>query len=318
MLGRRPLLGGIASIAVGIAASPPANSLPVRRDAASLAQSPHMLACLEAAIGEMQQRSERDPHDPKGWSANIDAHHAVCAAVANDDAQVHGCWWFLPWHRAFLAVTEWKLRAISGDPSLALPYWNWSSDRTIPAAFAIPTSLLARAARYTPNRPLTSVEVDHLLHDGDLARLGVAALGARAFQAWAPEQIPRTFGGIAKPNAGQWHGRNRLEGIPHTAVHNYIGGEATNGSLGDMTQLSTAATICCSTRITRTSTGCGRIGAAIRCGTRASHRLALSWNSGFHSPGSTGRSLRCPSPTRWILGGSAIRTTDSRYFATPH
>jgi hypothetical protein len=143
--------------------------------------------------------------------------------------------------RAFLAVTEWKLRAISGDPSLALPYWNWSSDRTIPAAFAIPTSLLARAARYTPNRPLTSVEVDHLLHDGDLARLGVAALGARAFQAWAPEQIPRTFGGIAKPNAAQWHGRNRLEGSPHTAVHNYIGGEATNGSLGDMTQLSTAA-----------------------------------------------------------------------------
>jgi hypothetical protein len=43
------------------------------------------------------------------------------------------------------------------------------------------------------------------------------------------------------PNPGQWHGRNRLEGIPHTAVHNYIGGEATNGSLGDMTQLSTAA-----------------------------------------------------------------------------
>jgi polyphenol oxidase len=242
MLGRRPLLGGIASIAVGIAASPPANGLAVRRDAASLAQSPHMLARLEAAIGEMQQRSERDPHDPKGWRANIDAHRAVCAAVANDDdAQVHGCWWFLPWHRAFLAVTEWKLRAISGDLSLALPYWNWSNDRTIPAAFALPTSPLARAARYTPDRALASVEVDHLLHDSDLARLGVAALGARAFQAWAPEQIPRTFGGIAKPNAGQWHGRSRLEAIPHTALHNYIGGEATNGSLGDMTQLSTAA-----------------------------------------------------------------------------
>ena len=221
MLGRRPLLGGLASVAVGIAASAPLNSLAVRRDAASLAYSPNALAGLEAAIAEMQRRSERDPRDPKGWRANIDAHHAVCAAAPNDDdAQVHGCWWFLPWHRAFLAVTEWKLRAISGDPSLALPYWNWSSDRTIPAAFALPTSPLARAARYTPDRPLTPVEVDHLLHDGDMARLGVAALGARAFQAWAPEQIPRTFGGIAKPNPGQWHGRNRLEGIPHTAVHN--------------------------------------------------------------------------------------------------
>jgi hypothetical protein len=128
MLGRRPLLGGIASMAAGIAASASVDALPVRRDAASLAQSPHMLAALESAIGEMQQRSERDPHDPKGWRANTDAHYAVCAAVANDDdTQVHGCWWFLPWHRAFLAVTEWKLRAISGDPSLALPYWTWSS-----------------------------------------------------------------------------------------------------------------------------------------------------------------------------------------------
>jgi hypothetical protein len=126
----------------------------------------------------MQRRSERDPHDPKGWRAHVDAHHAVCAVANDDDAQVHGCWWFLPWHRAFLAVTEWKLRAISGDPSLALPYWNWSSARTIPAAFALPNSPLARAARYTPDRPLTSVEVDHLLHDGAW-RTSVSRLSVR-------------------------------------------------------------------------------------------------------------------------------------------
>ena len=190
----------------------------------------------------MQRRSERDPHDPKGWRAHALDHHAVCAAVSNaDDAQVHGCWWFLPWHRAYLAVTEWKLRAISGDPDLALPYWNWSNDRTIPGPFLHAESALARAVRHTPERQLSPVEVDHLVHDAALARLGVAGLGANEFQARSQDRIPLCFGGIAKPNAGQWHGRSRLETIPHNAIHSYVGGEAPDGTLGDMTELSTAA-----------------------------------------------------------------------------
>jgi hypothetical protein len=166
----------------------------------------------------------------------------VCSTVSNSDAaQVHGGWWFLPWHRAFLAVTEWKLRALSGDPTLALPYWNWSSDRRIPAAFVRPRSPLARAARYTADRDLRPAEVDHLLHDDALAALGVAALGARSFVARTPTEIPASFGGIAKPNAEGWHGRSRTETIPHNAIHNYVGGEAADGALGDMTELATAA-----------------------------------------------------------------------------
>jgi Common central domain of tyrosinase len=242
LLGRRALLGGVAAAAGGSALASRAAEVAVRQDIASAAQSPGSLASLDAAIGEMQRRSEHDPHDPKGWRAHAMDHHAVCAAVTNaDDAQVHGSWWFLPWHRAFLAVTEWKLRAISGDPDLALPYWNWSSDRSIPGAFSRAESALARAVRYTPDRPLAPVEVDHLTHDAALARLGVAGLGANAFQARTQEQIPLCFGGIAKPNVGQWHGRSRIETIPHNAIHSYVGGEAPDGALGDMTELSTAA-----------------------------------------------------------------------------
>ena len=212
---------------------------PVRQDIATL--PPERLASLEAAIGEMQRRSKVNPDDPSGWRANAWTHTQVCALISNaDEAQVHGGWWFLPWHRAYLAVTEMKLRAISGDPHLAFPYWNWSSDRTIPAPFAEPESPLAQAIRYTPNRPLHPAEVDRLTHDPALARLGVAALGAEIFEADSPERIPASFGGIAKPNAGGWHGRNRLEGIPHTSIHNYVGGERADGSLGDMTELATA------------------------------------------------------------------------------
>jgi hypothetical protein len=238
--GRRLLLGGAAAAAAGATLASRADTVAVRQDIATL--SPQRLARLDAAVGEMQRRSERDPDDPAGWRAHALEHHLVCAAVSNaDDAQVHGCWWFLPWHRAFLAVTEWKLRAISGDPELALPYWNWSSDRRIPGAFSRVESALARAVRYTPDRPLAPVEVDHLTHDVALARLGVAGLGASRFPARSMEQIAESFGGMAKPNVGQWHGRSRLETVPHNAIHNYVGGEAHDGAIGDMTELSTAA-----------------------------------------------------------------------------
>jgi hypothetical protein len=231
-------IGGTA-VAAGIAAARVTGPA-VRQDITRL--SPRRVALLDATIGEMQRRSRLDPSDPKGWRVNALAHAHVCSLVSNaDPAQVHGCWWFLPWHRAFLAVTEWKLRALSGDPTLALPYWNWSTDRRIPAHYARPGSALAQAIRYTPDRDLRPVEVDRLLFDPVAAQRGVAGLAARSFAARTPAAIPASFGGIAKPNAGGWHGRSRLETIPHNAVHNYVGGEAANGVLGDMTELATAA-----------------------------------------------------------------------------
>lgn len=37
---------------------------------------------------------------------------------------------FFPWHRAFLRQFELDLRAVSGDPTLCLPYWNFTRDQT--------------------------------------------------------------------------------------------------------------------------------------------------------------------------------------------
>jgi Common central domain of tyrosinase/von Willebrand factor type A domain len=37
---------------------------------------------------------------------------------------------FFPWHREFLRRFEQDLRAVSGDPTICLPYWDWSIDKT--------------------------------------------------------------------------------------------------------------------------------------------------------------------------------------------
>lgn len=36
---------------------------------------------------------------------------------------------FFPWHREFLRQFENDLRDVSGDPSICLPYWNWTQDQ---------------------------------------------------------------------------------------------------------------------------------------------------------------------------------------------
>jgi tyrosinase-like protein len=132
------------------------------------------------------------------------------------------------------------IRAISGDDTFSYPYWNWSNDRTIPAAFSRPGSPLANANRYTPPRALNDGEVDYYPDDPMRRALGVASLAADHFQALNPDDIPLSFGGIMRPNAWRQYGRNWLEGAPHPAVHNYVGGTNGHGVPGDMTVLATA------------------------------------------------------------------------------
>lgn len=228
-------LGGAA--AAGSAGRALAGATPVRRDVATL--SARDIAALEYAVGEMQRRSRRDPDDPAGWLANAVPHEVACSG--RGPLKVHGTWWFLPWHRAFLHATERKLQAIAGDPGLRIPYWDWSSDRRIPEPFRREGSPLAAARRFTPDRPLRATEVGFAGHDPALARLGVTGLHAERFVAAGPNDIPSSFGGVPDTNPGGWHGRSAIEGVPHAALHNYVGGRAADGTLGDMTELSTAA-----------------------------------------------------------------------------
>jgi len=213
----------------------------IRMDIVTFAQDPTRLANFEAAVQEMKDRSAADENDPRGWLAVANDHRDFCAISTGNASQIHYCYWFLAWHRAFISVTERKIRAISGDDSFSYPYWNWSSDRHIPQAFARSGSSLSNAVRYTPSRGLQDDEVDYNPDDPVLRALGVAALSARRFQATTPARISRSFGGIARPNSFGAYGNNRLEGTPHGPVHVYVGGVSDEGDPGDMTDFTTAA-----------------------------------------------------------------------------
>jgi hypothetical protein len=241
---RDVVMGGIGLAgAVAAGATLPlggrAQALPVRRDITTVPLD--QVAKIEAAIKEMQDRSAADPGDPRGWLVHARAHADFCSVGIVDPQQIHFCWWFLPWHRAYLAVTERKLREIAGDPGLAFPYWNWSSDRHIPPAFARAGSALADAVRFTPPRGLEDGEVGYFPDVPAAEALGVAALGAPVFQAQTPAQIRRSFGGIARPNPADSYGNNAIEGTPHGPVHVYVGGQSDAGQAGDMTDFETAA-----------------------------------------------------------------------------
>ena len=212
----------------------------MRRDIASFPQNDPQLAKFEAAIKEMQDRSARNPDDPKGWLVNANSHNDFCAVPAQDGPdQIHFCYWFLAWHRAYITVTERKIREIAGDQTLAYPYWNWSSDRRIPQAFGKAGTPLAHAVRFTPNRPLRDGEVDYNPNDPVLKRLVVGALGATFFEAQTPDDIGDSFGGIARPNSANAYDNNRIEGTPHGPIHVYVGGTRGN-TVGDMTDFATA------------------------------------------------------------------------------
>ncbi|MET9926562.1 MULTISPECIES: tyrosinase family protein [unclassified Streptomyces] len=70
----------------------------------------------------------------------VTTHNAfIMSDTDNGDRVGHRSPSFLPWHRRFLIQFEQALQAI--DPSVALPYWDWTVDRTVAASLWAPDFL---------------------------------------------------------------------------------------------------------------------------------------------------------------------------------
>jgi tyrosinase len=118
-------------LALGAAALPPGLALAQlpqyrRLDWQTFRTTPQY-SSLRFGIAKMIANT--NPADPNSWGYWINAHQNYCP---------HGIAYFLAWHRGYLYYFERQLRAISGDPSLVLPYWDYYGNPSLPAEFTNP------------------------------------------------------------------------------------------------------------------------------------------------------------------------------------
>ncbi|CAN0920478.1 Polyphenol oxidase latent form, chloroplastic [Linum grandiflorum] len=106
----------------------PSEPMRIRRPAHLAGDDKKWLEKYKLAINEMKALADDHPHS---FVAQAKIHCAYCngsyvqANDTNKGLQVHYSWTFLPFHRMYLHFYERILGKLIGDPSFALPFWNW-------------------------------------------------------------------------------------------------------------------------------------------------------------------------------------------------
>jgi hypothetical protein len=200
---RRNFLAAAGLAAAGVAAWPtPASAFVqatprVRRNVKNLDPNGPEIAQLREAFQILEARPSTNV---LSWLTQANIHRSSCA---------HANWWFFPWHRAYLWYFEQVLQAAVNDPTLSIPYWDWSdpSSRTIPAAFW--TRYLYRVVRGVG--PSDAVPDEYV----DPVSMIEPILEITDFQ---------SFSGVPSSAPTVRVGAGWLEGSPHNNVHNWVGG----------------------------------------------------------------------------------------------
>ncbi|TWJ03201.1 tyrosinase [Mucilaginibacter frigoritolerans] len=191
------------------------------------------LAWYSKAVVEMKKRPTTDPTSwnyqaaMHGFNASLSFWRGAAPLPSQTEQNQywnqcqHGSWFFLPWHRMYLAYFEQIVAAtivkLGGPADWALPYWNYSDTsnpnaRTIPPAFTNPNNatnglwITGRVSDTIPPRYVTLGALNTIPYTGD------------------GRTSPLGFGGpeTGFSHSGGTHGQ--LESLPHDMVHVAIGG----------------------------------------------------------------------------------------------
>jgi len=149
--------------------------------------------------------------DARNWLRFAEIHATYCP---------HGNWYFLPWHRAYLVALENIIRDLADKPDFALPYWDWSTVRQLPAAFADGNARSNPLNHPRPGFPRTASLSDDMVGPQVMSRI----LASPDFEAFGSAR-PRGQNSIGV----QWQRRDgaktELEFNPHDGVHGTLGGD---------------------------------------------------------------------------------------------
>jgi hypothetical protein len=199
----------------------------IRRNIYSLSPDGPEIAALRAGVAEMQSR---DPEDPTSWIYQANIHGVPRDPDPNAPPPLptwnqcqHRSFFFLSWHRMYLLYFERILRDASGDPNLALPYWDYANPahRALPIAFREPADA---------SNPLFVQQRNPRINSGGLLPepfvLHRRAFGLVNFTASTSRL---SFGGPTVPEPQQFGtGVGALENEPHNIVHGLVGGLMSN------------------------------------------------------------------------------------------
>ncbi|CAA3019238.1 polyphenol oxidase I, chloroplastic-like [Olea europaea subsp. europaea] len=105
--------------------------------------------------------------DPRNFMQQANIHCAYCNGAYDQpgqgtlDLQVHNSWLFFPFHRWYLYFYERILGKLIGDPTFALPFWNWDNPKgmTMPPMFVDPKSALYDEKRNQSNLPPAVIDL---------------------------------------------------------------------------------------------------------------------------------------------------------------
>jgi hypothetical protein len=193
---------------------------------------PTQLSSLRNGFQVMMSRAATDPTSFR-FQANIhgttDPATTPLESTAWNQCE-HGSFYFFSWHRMYLYMFERILRAASGDPNLALPYWNWSdpAQSALPIAFREPSDASnplfippSPNADFSPvGRPIGVDNGTEVLPASD-----VSFANAFAYTNFdSPAGSGLSFGGqeVAPLHFNSPHGE--LESQPHDVVHGDLAG----------------------------------------------------------------------------------------------
>jgi tyrosinase len=114
----------LAVLAAGLApAASPQATLYRRIDWATFTQGPDFSSFMDAI---KKMKANTNAADKRSWQYWANVHQNFCP---------HSIPYFLAWHRGFTTLFERQLREVSGNPALALPYWNYYDDPNLPTEF---------------------------------------------------------------------------------------------------------------------------------------------------------------------------------------
>jgi Common central domain of tyrosinase/Polyphenol oxidase middle domain len=176
----------------------------VRKDVAKLTDNE--MAGLREGFRVLRQRSANNANSRLGLLGQANIHRDACS---------HANWWFLPWHRGYLYYFERILREAANDPSLTLPYWNWTENPRFPARFLGADNPLNDGTR--------------TVRSGNVADAGFVGPGVIRTIMGTTNFF--TFASERSNNPGAGVGFGILEGTPHNYIHRFVGGNMRNPDL---------------------------------------------------------------------------------------